>query len=127
MRLADTSALDTIVVRVGKRIEVTFVEGDKTSCSAEVVDYIVMATGETVETIATIIARIQSLGDMNGYSQKQQSKSRFPNKVIMEKLPCIIEAYGVEATLQIMEQIRHCDLKAVFNSINPVEAIQEVL
>lgn len=111
------------VIKNGNRYEVDFIEGGKSSCSADVVEQIADETGEEACDIAEIVVRIQTAG--NVYEAKNTRTVRFSNKLIKEKLPIIIESFGAEQTLEIIEDMKHHELEQILNSINPLEELDE--
>lgn len=123
MRLTNAS---TTVVKNGNLYEVNL-EGDTVGCSVKLVNYIVNETGEKLESIATIVARIKSLGDIRSNRESFVRKMYFRTEDIKRNLPCIIEAYGIEDTLEIIEGLKGYEVKEILASSDPLETIQEFI
>lgn len=123
MRLAN--AISTAKV-VGNRIEVEL-EGDIIYCSANLVNGISIETGEGIEDIALIVARIKVLGEMYGNRESFIRKQRFRAQDIKKILPDIIGNYGIEDTLELMEGLKYHELQEILDSPEPLEVIQKFI
>jgi len=110
----------------GPNVEVEFLDGDIVKCSASLVKEVATLVGMLPEEVAPIVARIQTVND---YCSGNQIKTRkaFSKTTIIQKLPILIEKYGTETIMELVESLKYHELKEVLNSEEPLMKIEEFL
>ncbi len=107
------------------RYVVEAIDGDKYTCSASCVDSIAKQTGKSSESesVAVVVALVQSKG--NTFGGVQNSHARFRNELLEEKLSAIIEAYGLEDTLEYILEMKYCELEKILKSDNTLAEMDD--